>query len=391
MRINAVTIRIAIGLAAILGASCSGTSTPRLADSKPGALYFAVSGDSRDCGDLIMPKIARSIGDNRSQAPVQFYWHLGDLRRMYDIDCDIIKRKHPDYDCEHRPQDELGPNEMNDYLSTAWDDFVERQIAPFGNVPFMIGIGNHELMVDRTRGDFRQKFQKWLTVQTLHAQRMADAGKKVLTNEGDTYYHFVKDGTDFIYLDNADGSEFDSAQIAWLTAVLRLDEQDSSVKTIVAGMHAALPYSTSRNHAMDATCQGICSGQRAYDLLYEAQGLSGLPEKQKHVYVLASHSHYFQERTYDTPEHQGRVLPGWIVGTAGAEQYGDEIKYGYLLGMVGSDGTLTVDFKQVTRDMPPQDSGPGGSQLTRFCFEQNKRSGVPDDAQKSKCDCGQSR
>src|SRR5262252_141871 len=60
--------------------------------------YFAVSGDSRDCGDLIMPKIARSIDDNRAQAPVQFYWHLGDLRRMYDIDCDFIKRKHPAYD-----------------------------------------------------------------------------------------------------------------------------------------------------------------------------------------------------------------------------------------------------------------------------------------------------
>src|SRR5215469_13832790 len=120
MRINFVIIFIAIGLASVLDASCSGSSTPRMADSKPEGLYFAVSGDSRDCGDLIMPKIARSIDDSRAQAPVQFYWHLGDLRRMYDIDCDIIKPKHPGYDCKNRRVGEYGPNEMNEYLSTAW-------------------------------------------------------------------------------------------------------------------------------------------------------------------------------------------------------------------------------------------------------------------------------
>src|SRR5215472_9944339 len=84
--------------------------------------YFAVSGDSRDCGDLIMPKIAKSIEDNRAKAPVQFYWHLGDLRRMFDIDCDFIKRKHPDYDCKNRPGGEISSDEMSAYLSTAWDD-----------------------------------------------------------------------------------------------------------------------------------------------------------------------------------------------------------------------------------------------------------------------------
>ena len=65
----------------------------------PAAWAFAVSGDSRDCGDLVMPKIARSIESEVAGPPAEFYWHLGDFRRMYDIDCDILKRRHPSYDC----------------------------------------------------------------------------------------------------------------------------------------------------------------------------------------------------------------------------------------------------------------------------------------------------
>jgi hypothetical protein len=34
--------------------------------------YFAVSGDSRECGDVIMPKIAASIAANAHQSPVKF-------------------------------------------------------------------------------------------------------------------------------------------------------------------------------------------------------------------------------------------------------------------------------------------------------------------------------
>jgi len=359
--------------------------------SAPNAWYFAVSGDSRDCGDLIMPKIARSIEDNRRQTPVQFYWHLGDLRRMFDIDCDFIKRTRPDYDCKNRRPGEYGPNEIRDYLAAAWDDFVGHQIRPFGEVPFMIGIGNHELLANRTRDDFRQRFRQWLTAQTLQNQRAADAARGLLTNEGDTYYHFVKNGVDFIYLDDADRNQFTSAQVTWLARVLSLDQQDDSVKTIVAGMHAALPYSTSRNHAMDATCQGLCSGRQVYDLLYRAQRLAGPAANQKHVYVLASHSHYFQENIYDTPEHRGQVLPGWIIGTAGAEQYVDTIRYGYALVTVRPDGTLGVEFKQVTQASLPLASGPGASELTSFCFEQNKHPGGPDDSLKGNCACGEAK
>src|SRR5579864_4482989 len=124
----------------------------------PVAWYFAVSGDSRDCGDLIMPKIAAAIASNRPSAPIDFYWHLGDFRRMYDVDCDVAKRTQPDYDCARRPAGALGTTAMGDYLDIAWQDFVERQITPFGATPVFLGIGNHEVSAGRTRDDFRRVF-----------------------------------------------------------------------------------------------------------------------------------------------------------------------------------------------------------------------------------------
>ncbi|MGC1169815.1 MAG: hypothetical protein WA886_12990, partial [Candidatus Acidiferrales bacterium] len=46
---------------------------------------FAVSGDSRNCGDVVMPAIAAGVlKDNAS-----FYWHLGDFRKNSDFDEDI--------------------------------------------------------------------------------------------------------------------------------------------------------------------------------------------------------------------------------------------------------------------------------------------------------------
>src|SRR5262245_13886270 len=88
-------------------AACSSILIPLIAAAVParaqdpapaGPWYFAFSGDSRDCGDLIMPKIARDIEDHRATTPVELYWHLGDFRRLYGPDCDIVKRTHPDWD-----------------------------------------------------------------------------------------------------------------------------------------------------------------------------------------------------------------------------------------------------------------------------------------------------
>jgi hypothetical protein len=42
---------------------------------------FAVSGDSRNCGDIAMPAIAAGVRKDGAQ----FYWHLGDYRAIYDF------------------------------------------------------------------------------------------------------------------------------------------------------------------------------------------------------------------------------------------------------------------------------------------------------------------
>src|ERR1700691_3223975 len=46
---------------------------------------FLASGDSRNCGDVVMPGIAETARKNRAA----FYWHLGDLRWTTNFDEDI--------------------------------------------------------------------------------------------------------------------------------------------------------------------------------------------------------------------------------------------------------------------------------------------------------------
>jgi hypothetical protein len=340
-------------------------------NSANGTWYFAVSGDSRDCGDLIMPKIAQAIADGRQSAPVDFYWHLGDLRAIYRVDCDMAKRANPETRCAQELPSGHKDLEKNDtYVAAAWPDYIEHQIRPFekAGIGFLVGIGNHELVEPKTRGQFRQQFKEWLTKNELQEQRAIDRANGIASKDGDTYFHFIRKGVDLIYLDNASinddkDSGFTEEELTWLDLVLKRDEADPQVRTVIVGMHAALPESVSKDHAMDKTCASLCAGKRAYDRLGVTQS------KGKRVYVMASHSHYFEEYIYDTPEHNGHGLRGWIIGTAGAEQYRSEIRYGYLLVQVGSDGAIHTSFERVYADSPPK----GPDALARYCFEQNKR------------------
>lgn len=362
--------------------------------------YFTVSGDSRDCGNLIMPKIARSIAAQSAQTPAAFYWHLGDLRNIIQPDCDMIIPLTGN--CNSLPP-AWGPLPLGYYLNVAWDDFIKNQIEPFGQLPFFIGIGNHELYALHTRDGFRRKFQRWLTQPAIYMQLAADQQLKPPITPPDlgmTYYHFVKNGVDFIYLDNAiaenNPTQFDAAQMNWFNQVLAADLANPKITTIVVGMHAALPNSKSSGHAMDSSCQGVCSGQRVYDLLYQASISSN-----KKIYVLASHAHNFQEDVYNTPRHRGQVLPGWIIGTAGAFQYltgeasapGDTSPlkdcwktkncYGYLLVEVLPDGSINPRFQQVTADSAPA----GNAALNDYCFNKNGRI-TPNTPPSFNCACG---
>jgi hypothetical protein len=155
---------------------------------------------------------------------------------------------------------------------------------------------------------------------------------------------------DFITLDNATHEEFSDAQLKWLRGVLDHDlAPGSGIQAIVAGMHEALPHSTGSEHAMDDWDQGERTGDLVYEWFYGAQAAG------KHVYLIASHSHYYSPDVFNTPywkQYSNRVVPGVIIGTAGAHRYAlpktaekgalSHI-YGYLQGMVQPDGQ--IEFK----------------------------------------------
>ena len=319
-------------------------------NDSPQTWYFAVSGDSRNCGDIVMPAIA---ADAKKQN-VAFYWHLGDLRHTSTPDEDYIAEK----------AHEGTPADLSGYRKDEWDDFIQNQINAWGDTPFYLGIGNHETTAPKTRLSFIEKFHAYLDRPDVREQRLKDNSK----DEGPhTYYHWMRDGIDFIFLDNATADQFDAVQMRWIEDVLKRDAKDDSIHTIVVGMHKALPNSISANHSMNESRPGIESGTRVYELLLKLQN-----DDHKLVYVLASHSHYFMDGTFNTQywKDHGGVLPGWIIGTAGAQRYrlppeekdAKQAKtdvYGYLLATVNPEGqapgTIKFEFKEIKQGAVPRD------------------------------------
>ena len=260
-----------------------------------GSWKFAISGDSRNCGDITMPAIAAGVRNDGAD----FYWHLGDFRAMSNFDEDY-RRTHPQAS-------------ITQYLKEAWPDFIQHQLTPFGDLPVYLGIGNHELVAPMTRGQYIAQFADWLNQPVLQRQRLADdPSNHVLT----TYYHWVDRGVDFISMDNASPDMFDSAQKSWFKKVLANDAKDSSVRTVMLGMHAALPDSSSAGHSMNDSPQELVTGRKVYAQLSEFR-----KKTEKNVYVVASHSHFVMNDTYNTACHKDDVLPGWIMGSAGAVRY----------------------------------------------------------------------
>ena len=326
---------------------------------------FAVSGDSRNCGDVVMPAIA--AGAHHDQAA--FYWHLGDLRAINDFDQDY----------KQLVTASGAPLRIIDYQNRAWDDFIENQITPFGDTPFYLGIGNHETISPKTRSDFLIQFADWLDTPELRQQRLKDNPKDHRLR---TYYHWQRDGIDFINLDNSSSDQFDRDQLAWVDRVLAADAADPSVRTIIVGMHEALPDSISKGHSMNESAQGEWSGRRVYAALVDIQN-----KAHKVVYVLASHSHFFMEGIYNTEywRANGGVLPGWIVGTAGASRAALPPKsndakiaktnvYGYLLAKVSPVGAIDFRFHQLEEnDIPAEVVARFGPTLVHDCFAANRQ------------------
>ena len=252
-----------------------------------------------------MPAIATCANSDNAQ----FYWHLGDLRAIYDFDDDMLQ------------ESKVANTHLtiSDYEKNAWDDFYKHQLVPFKNIPFYLGIGNHETISPKTRCEFAKRFSALLDKPELQGGKSAipnqsaptgtkptrskgttgnaaETGSDTLKacvkgcedcepSESKTYYHWVKSGVDFIYLDNPTNDQFDEKQLTWFDGVIKEDGDSKETQTIVVGMHKALPWSVSCDHSMNESPTGIVSGVKVY------QALLDLQKKDKKIYVLASHSH----------------------------------------------------------------------------------------------------
>jgi len=366
----------------MLGGACARQSAPAVVASPvaservsgaalpEGSWRFIVSGDSRNCGDVVMPAIA---AQSAKFVPA-FFWHLGDLRAIYKIDEDMA------YEFKNQGH----PLTCDVYERLAWSDYVEHQIAAFGNLPFYAGIGNHEVIPPKTEAAFKRQFNDWLDLPTLHEQRLRD----IEPSQPEPYYHWLQGGVDFISLDNAT-NVFPADQIAWLGRRLESAKTNSEVKSVVVGMHEALPDSLANYHSMGDNPAARPSGQKVY------KALIGFREQsQKPVYVLASHSHFYMENIFDTPAlkaNGAKPLPGWIIGTAGAVRYklpngapstAKQDVYGYLLATVATDGTIQFSFEEVHEsDVPQYVRQRYPATTVPWCFAHNSQNvdpGAPD-------------
>jgi len=338
-------LRIALALLLLPIAALAQTATPATTASD-GSWHFVVAGDSRNCGDVVMPAIAEAAKNNNAK----FYWHLGDWRAIYTFDEDMVQANVM-----------AGkPLNISSYLTNAFKDAIDNQLKAFDDrsVPVFVGIGNHETIWPMTRDAFLKSFGPYLNIAAIRDQRLKDDPSDTTVR---TYYHVVTNGIDFITLDNGSCDMFDDAQMAWLKKVLTRDAADASIRTVVLGAHAALPDSRSCGHSMGNYPNQQKTGREVYKLMLDMRNKS-----KKQVYLLASHSHFVMDNVYNSDYWQknGGVLPGWIVGTSGAVRYqlpetatpGPNTRanvYGYLLGTVSATGAITFEFREVTlKDIP---------------------------------------
>jgi hypothetical protein len=366
LRIRGAAIGAMLAVALLGGLLAAQPLAPQRGTPNPpvnGDWQFTFSGDSRNCGDVVMPTIAADVLKHHPA----FYWHLGDFRATYNFDEDILHQP------EHLPR---APT-ISDYLSFEWQDFLDNQIAPFGDVPVFLGIGNHELVYPKTREEFLAQFADWLDTPVLREQRLKDDSHDHRLH---IYYHWRVGNVDFLNLDNASTDQFDAAQVRWIERTLQRVMADPGVATVVVGMHEALPDSISDDHSMSQAAAGVDSGRRVYQDL-----LKVVRDGHKRVYVLASHSHFYMTNIFNTEyaSSHGGVLPGFIVGTAGAQRYVLPPKakdagvaqtnvYGYMLATVHPDGMIDFQYQKLEeKDVPSAIVNRYKKDFVHWCWVEN--------------------
>ena len=310
-----------------------------------------------------MPVIAQGV----LRDGATFYWHLGDYRRIEAIDEDIANEP------EHRTK----PLTMDEYLGMAWQDFIDNQISWFGKLPVFLTLGNHETTYPKTRADLLPQFAGWFNAPAIEQQRLRDDPRDHLLK---FYYRWIERGVVFYALDNATTDQFSDDQMTWFERSLASDAGGATVLAVVVGMHEALPDGIASDHAMDASVRGVVTGRRIYGDLARFAA-----QTHKRVYILASHQHYFMDGIFNTDylKQHGGVLPGWIVGTGGAQRYAlspdwqnaraaETNVYGYLLGTVRPSGEIQFVFKHLSeKDVPATVVNRYRRDFVHWCFAEN--------------------
>ena len=128
--------------------------------------------------------------------------------------------------------------------------------------PSYVGIGNHEVIPPKTEAAFKRQFHDWLDQPALRDQRLRDKEPA----EPAPYYHWIQGGVDFIYLDNAHECFLRRANSAWLARRLESAKGNPEVKSVVMGMHEALPDSIANSHSMGDNQTGRPSGEESIGL-----------------------------------------------------------------------------------------------------------------------------
>jgi hypothetical protein len=129
---------------------------------------------------------------------------------------------------------------------------------------------------------------------------------------------------------------------------------------------------------MNESPQSTDTGRKVYADLLKSRDTS-----HKKVYVLASHQHFYMPDAYDTPywRDHGGVLPGWVVGTAGAHRYALPIPspkgsmtnvYGSLVGTVQPNGEIKFEFHKISEtNTPAAVVTRYGAEFVHWCFTDN--------------------
>ena len=231
-----------------------------------------------------------------------------------------------------------------------WQDFLDNQMAPFGAIPFLVGIGNHEVVFPKTRVEFLSKFGPWHDTPVLRAQRLIDSPDDQSVK---TYFHWIDRGVSFFYLDNASNDEFndDAARLVRTSARARCGEpgRADDRRGNAQGLAGRLQLRPQHERIAEE------HRNRPPGVRQPAQGARQTAASGCTCWRAISTSTW--KTSYDSQylrEHGG-VLPGWVIGTAGAQRYRLPVPspkvattnvYGSLLGTVAPDGEIKFDSRR---------------------------------------------